>query len=190
MEIGRNIVRIRQAREMSIEDLSHESDVDRPDLEKIEAGQVTSPDPEMLVRIAKGLGVGVGALFEEDEAVPELKLVILSAPSEVPEAFSNFLRNNQRHLTLDERAFLERSLGEVDANSLISRQADFYDFWKDLLHAYRGSPHQELLRLVLGTHPDYGPETRDLLPQIWAVAEVMARDLVPVATLEGERNRD
>ena len=175
---------------MSIEDLSQEADVDQTHLKRIEAGQVASPGPDMLVRIAKGLGVDVGTLFGEDGEVPKLELVMFSSPREVPGAFSAFLRNNQRHLTLDERVFLERTLGELDVNSPIARQADFYDFWKDLLHSYRGSPHQGLLRLALGIHPDYGPETRDLIPQIWAVAEVLVRDLVPAAKLSGARARD
>jgi transcriptional regulator with XRE-family HTH domain len=179
MEIGKIIQRIREARNMSIEDLSHESDVDQAHLRRIEAGQVASPGPEMLVRIAQGLAVEVGALFGEDGEVPKINLVILSAPEEVPAAFASFLRNNRRHLTLDERVFLERSLNEVQVDSALDRQAEFYDFWKDLLHGYRGSPYQDLLRYTLGIHPDYGPETRDLIPQVWAIAEVIVRDLVP-----------
>jgi transcriptional regulator with XRE-family HTH domain len=189
MEIGANIESIRRDREMSIEDLSRESDVDPTHLKRIEAGQVASPGPDTLVRIAKGLGVEVGALFGEDGEVPKVELVMLSAPADVPGAFVAFMRNNQRHLTLDERVFLERVLGEVGTDLLVARQADFYDFWKDLLHAYRGSPHQSLLRLALGIHPDYGPETRDMIPQIWAVAEVMVNDLVPAAKRDGKRSR-
>lgn len=190
MDIGANIERIRLAREMSIESLSREADVDQTHLKRIEAGQVASPGPDMLVKIARGLGVEVGALFGEDGETPKLEIVLLSSAANVPEAFSAFLRNNLRHLTLDERVYLERALAEVTSTSLVSRQADFYDFWKDLLQSYRGSPRQELLRLVLGIHPDYGPETRDLIPQIWAVAEIMARDLVPVAILDGKRSQD
>ena len=190
MEIGRSIERIRQARNMSIEDLSQEADVDLSHLKRIEAGEVASPGPDMLVRIAKGLGVEVGVLFGEEGEVPKLELVMLSAPADVPGAFATFLRNNLRHLTLDERVFLERTLGELAEGSQVSRQADFYDFWKDLLEAYRGSPQQGLLRVALGIHPDYGPETRDLIPQIWAVAEVMVRDLVPAATRGDQRSRD
>jgi len=190
MEIGRNIERIRQAREMSIEDLSQEADVDQSHLKRIEAGHVSSPGPDMLVRIAKGLGVEVGALFGEDGEVPKLELVLLSVPADVPEAFSVFLRNNQRHLTLDERVFLERTVGELSTDSLLGRQAEFYGFWKDLLHAYRGSPNQGLLRFALGIHSDYGPETRDLIPQIWAVAEVMARDLMPIGGGKDKRAPD
>ena len=175
---------------MSIEDLSQEADVDQTHLKRIEAGQVASPGPDMLVRIAKGLGVDVGTLFGEDGEVPKLEIIMLSAPPEVPEAFSVFLRNNQRHLTLDERAFLERTIGELATDSLLGRQAEFYDFWKDLLHAYRGSPNQALLRFALGIHPEYGPGTRDLIPQIWTVAEVMAKDLVPLASLKRGRARD
>jgi hypothetical protein len=118
-----------------------------------------------------------------------MKLVLLSTPEEVPAAFASFLRNNRRHLTMDERVFLERSLEEVEGGSLLNRQADFYDFWKDLLHGYRGSPHQDLLRYALGIHPDYGPETRDLIPQVWAVAEVMVRDLVPALDSDKKKGR-
>ena len=190
MEIGRHIERIRQAREMSIEDLSQEADVDQTHLKRIEAGQVSSPGPDMLVRIARGLGVEVGLLFGEEGEVPMLQLEVFSVPKDVPDAFASFVRNNQRNLTFDERVFLERTLGEVDASSVVSRQADFYDFWRDLLHSYRGSPHQELIRLALGLHPEYGPETRDLIPHVWAVTEVLVRNLVPATTRDREKSQD
>ena len=187
MGIGQNIEFIRKAHGMTLEDLSQAADVDQTHLKRIEAGQVASPGSDMLVRIARGLGVEVGVLFGEEGEAPKLEFVILSAPPEVPPAFSNFLQNNQRHLTLDERVYLEKMLSEVASDSLLSRQADFYDFWRDLLHAYRGTPNQHLLRLALGIHPDYGPETRDVIPQIWAVAEVIVRDLAPATEQNGKR---
>ncbi len=190
MEIGTNIERIRQDRGMSIADLSEEVGVDPTHLRQIEAGQDDSLSPEMLVRIARGLAVEVGALFGEDGEIQPVELEMLAAPENVPGALAVYLRNNHRNLTLDERVYLERVLSESESSSLLRRQGEFYDFWNDQIQAFRGSPSQDLLRFSLGIHPDYGPETRDLIPQVWAVAEVIIRDLAPAAIRDREEPRD
>ncbi|MFQ5742604.1 MAG: helix-turn-helix domain-containing protein [Acidobacteriota bacterium] len=166
MDIGSNIKELRLDRAMSLADLGQASGINRGYLSRIESGKISSPGPDMLLRIAGGLGVGVGELFGES---PQGPVALLSARGDEPEAFMALLRNNSRSLTLDERAFLEQVLREVGH----TRQAEFYDFWRDQLARYRGTPRQQLMRLVLGIHPDYEPQPVEMLPYIWELTTIL-----------------
>lgn len=176
MKIGGNIQRIRQERDLTLEELSEEAGVPVGYLKRIEAEKIASPGPEMLERIATGLGVKVGDLFDDQADPPKIEVVMLSSRPEAPEAFVVFLRNHYRRLTLDERVFLEQTLDESRTSSE-ARQAEFYDFWKEQLDNYRGSPRQSLLQVALGTHPDFDQKGCEMLPQIWSIAEILLEQL-------------
>ena len=61
--IGQNVQRIRRAKGLSQEELSHRADIHQTYLSGVESGK-RNPSALVLERIAKGLGVDIGELFK------------------------------------------------------------------------------------------------------------------------------
>ena len=61
--IGQNVQRIRRAKGLSQEELSHRADIHQTYFSGVESGK-RNPSALVLERIAKGLGVDIGELFK------------------------------------------------------------------------------------------------------------------------------
>ena len=63
-KIGKNIKKLRQAKELSQDRLSKLADVSYNSIIKLETGRITNPTIETLQKIAKALGVSVDILLK------------------------------------------------------------------------------------------------------------------------------
>lgn len=62
--VGGNLQRLRHDRGLTQEELAHKADIHQTYLSGVEVGR-RNPSIQVLERIAKGLGVDIGALFDK-----------------------------------------------------------------------------------------------------------------------------
>lgn len=81
LRLGEKIRKLRQERRLTLQELSELSGLSKPLLSQIENDQVTPPIATLL-KISKGLGVGIHYFFEEEE--DQQKLVLTRASQQTP----------------------------------------------------------------------------------------------------------